>query len=100
MAVVLRELPPLPLPVGACTNLDFNFDAVHRVVFEDWWDAHRAFDPRRHWGGVRVRIGLFLSTPLWLILPSNPIVACFPIARLVPLLGRHGASRMVGMWGH
>ena len=64
MAVVPHELAPLPLPVGACTNLDLNFDAVHRVVLEDWWDARGAFDPRRHWGGVRVRMRLlrrFLS---------------------------------------
>ena len=53
MALVPRELDPLPLPVGACTNLHFNFDGVHRVILEDWWDTRGAFDPRHHWGGVR-----------------------------------------------
>ena len=106
MAVVPRELAPLPLPVGAYTSLDFNFDAVHRVVLADWWDARGAFDRRRHWGGVRVRMRL-----LWRFLSSKDTalvdITIYSDRRLLPYralgasLGSawtiaHGGHR----WGH
>jgi hypothetical protein len=78
IAIIPHELVALlPLPAGKGTNFDFDLDGHQIFVdLEGGRDAGGALDSRRcHcWGCSEVLI------PLWLMTPSNSIVACFPTA--------------------
>ena len=96
--VILRELVVLPLPGGGGIN-HFGLEDHHVVVLEDGQGASGGVDFRQSLLALDPGRGYESGFSRWLEGPksttavvtlSNPIVADFPTASLMPLFGRSG----------
>ena len=93
--MILNEQVALPPQGGAGTNLDFGLDS-HYVLVLVLEDGRPSISITAVGSRARVRVASMasrsargaLSTPLWLMNPSNPMVTCLPTARLTTLFGR------------